>query len=124
MTGTIASIQNRAVQRRITRLCHLTPSRNLGHIAVDPRGILALQHLEKDEKSVFNPTDLARLDGYLDHVCCSIQYPNAWYFRKARNKEQLFPDWGRTADQSSLPVASQYEILSSQCGSYAWKVGQ
>ena len=93
MTGTIASIQNRAVQRRITRLCHLTPSRNLGHIAVDPRGILALQHLEKDEKSVFNPTDLARLDGYLDHVCCSIQYPNAWYFRKARNKEQLFPDW-------------------------------
>ena len=42
--------------------------------------------------AIFNPTDSERLDGFLDHVCCSIQYPNAWYFRRARNQERLFKD--------------------------------
>ena len=93
MSETISSIRDGAARRGITRLCHFTPSRNLGHIAEDPRGILASRHLAKDEKAVFNPTDLARLDGYPDHVCCSIQYPNAWYFKTARNKERLFHDW-------------------------------
>ena len=93
MTATISSIQ-RAVRRRgITRLCHFTPSRNLAHIAEDPSGILASQHLKEDEKAVFNPTDLERFDGYPDHVCCSIQYPNAWYFSCARGQERLFLDW-------------------------------
>ena len=93
MTGTIPSIQEGAGRRGITRLCHFTPSRNLAHIAEDPAGILASQHLVEDEKAVFNPTDLERLDGYPDHVCCSIQYPNAWYFRNARRQERLFVDW-------------------------------
>ena len=93
MTGTVTSIQASAMRRGITRLCHFTPSRNLGHISVDPRGILASQYLGEHEKSVLNPTDLKRLDGYLDHVCCSIQYPNAWYFRTARGQERLFRDW-------------------------------
>ena len=31
--------------------------------------------------------------GYPDHVCCSIQYPNAWYFKRAREIETLFRDW-------------------------------
>ena len=93
MTNAIDSIQASAAHRGITRLCHFTPSRNLGHIAQDPRGILASRYLAEDEKAVFNPTDLARLDGHPDHVCCSVQYPNAWYFRTARNQEQLFPDW-------------------------------
>ena len=89
----IASIRNKATRRGITRLCHFTPSRNLGHIAEDPRGILASRHLAEDQKAVFNPTDSARLDGFPDHVCCSIQYPNAWYFRRARAQERLFKDW-------------------------------
>ena len=93
MTETIASIRASAVHRGITRLCHFTPSRNLGHIAEDPWGILASQHLAEDEKAVLNPTDLMRLDGHPDHVCCSIQYPNAWYFRTARGQERLFRDW-------------------------------
>ena len=46
-----------------------------------------------DEAKIFNPTDKERLDGYPDHVCCSIQYPNAWYFINARGEERLFPDW-------------------------------
>lgn len=93
MTEMIASIRTESLRRRITRLCHFTPSRNLGHIADDPRGILASRYLAEDEKTVFNPTDLRRLDGFPDHVCCSIQYPNAWYFRRARAQERLFEDW-------------------------------
>ncbi len=93
MTETIASIRHEAKRRGITRLCHFTPSRNLGHIAEDPRGILASQYLREDEKAVFNPTDSERLDGHSNHVCCSIQYPNAWYFRIARIQERLFRDW-------------------------------
>lgn len=86
-------IRARANRRGITRLCHFTPSRNLAHIASDPRGILASRHLQDDEATVFNPTDKARLDRHTDHVCCSIQYPNAWYFRTARKNERLFLDW-------------------------------
>ena len=93
MSGTTGSIRGSAARRGITRLCHFTPSRNLGHIAADLQGILASRHLGDDEKAIFNPTDLERLDGYPDHVCCSIQYPNAWYFKKARGQERLFRDW-------------------------------
>ena len=93
MAKIIEPIAAESTKRGITRLCHFTPSRNLGHIASDPRGLLASCHLEEDEKAVFNPTDSARLDGYPNHLCCSIQYPNAWYFRKARKNESLFRDW-------------------------------
>lgn len=89
----IDAIRDRANERGITRLCHFTPSRNLAHIASDPTGILSAVHLEADERRVFNPTDPERFDGFPDHVCCSIQYPNAWYFSKARRKDRLFPDW-------------------------------
>ena len=86
-------IRKEASRRGITRLCHFTPSRNLSHIAQDPRGVLASSLLSDDEKTVFNPTDKERLDGYTESVCCSIQYPNAWYFRTARDREDLFRDW-------------------------------
>ncbi len=89
----IAAIRDRANERGITRLCHFTPSRNLGHIATGRTGVLSAARLNGDERSVFNPTDRERLDGFPDHVCCSVQYPNAWYFRKARGKDRLFPDW-------------------------------
>ena len=93
MTGTIVSIKTAVKRRGITRLCHFTPSRNLAHIATDSKGILASKYLEQEEKAIFNPTDIERFDGFPDHVCCSIQYPNAWYFKKARSKEPLFSDW-------------------------------
>ena len=93
MTETISHLRESVERRSITRLCHFTPSRNLGHIVNDPRGILASKHLNDDETALFNPTDKQRLDGHPDHVCCSIQYPNAWYFRTARGNEKLFPDW-------------------------------
>lgn len=87
------AIREAAMQRSITRLCHFTPSRNLVHIATDPQGLLASKHLSDDEKAVFNPTDVNRFDGFSDHVCCSIEYPNAWYFRKARGQDRVFRDW-------------------------------
>lgn len=88
-----AAIRAKVVARKITRLCHFTPSRNLVHIATDPHGVLSAARLREDEKAVFNATDLLRLDGFPDHVCCSVQYPNAWYFRRARKNESLFADW-------------------------------
>ena len=93
MAKTVAPIKTEAERRGITRLCHFTPSRNFAHIASDPRGLLASSHLQDDEKRVLNPTDRQRLDARPDHISCSIQYPNAWYFRTARGKEMLFPDW-------------------------------
>jgi len=86
-------IRTIALHRGITRLCHFTPSRNLVHIVTDTVGVLAASHLTSTERAVFNPTDLERMDGYKDHICCSIQYPNAWYFKKARAKDRLFRDW-------------------------------
>lgn len=93
MTETTTLIRAEATRRGIMRLCHFTPSRNLGHIAADKEGVLASCHLKENEKSILNPTDVRRLDGYLDHVSCSVQYPNAWYFRTARSREPLFLDW-------------------------------
>lgn len=87
------SIRTNAKKRGITRLCHFTPSRNLVHIASGRQGILASRHLSEDRAEIFNPTDIERWDGFPDHVCCSIQYPNAWYFSKARLNETLFRDW-------------------------------
>lgn len=88
-----AAIRAKARMRGISRLCHFTPSRNLVHIATDPIGILSSARLREDEKAVLNATDVQRLDGFPDHVCCSVQYPNAWYFRKARDDKSLFADW-------------------------------
>lgn len=86
-------IRRDASRRGITRLCHFSPSRNLAHILSGRQGILASRHLNADETAILNPTDKLRWDGYRDHVCCSIQCPNAWYLSKARQDETLFKDW-------------------------------
>ena len=86
-------IRRDASRRGITRLCHFSPSRNLAHILSGRQGILASRHFNDDEAAIYNPTDKLRLDGYRDHVNCSIQYPNAWYFSTARQDETLFKDW-------------------------------
>ncbi len=79
--------------RGISRLCHFTPSRNFGHIIATGGGILSTKALKDDERAVYNQTDLQRLDAHPDHICCSIEYPNAWYLDRAREKERLFKDW-------------------------------
>ena len=87
------TIRAEALRRGITRLCHFTPSRNLAHIANDDIGVLSTKKLKQAERALFNPTDLKRFDRHEDHVCCSIQYPNAWYFDRAQANEPLFRDW-------------------------------
>jgi hypothetical protein len=87
----------REVERRgITRLCHLTPSRNLVHI-VTGDGLLSTAQLSESERRVFNQQDLERLDEHPDHISCSIEFPNVWYLRQrrreARGADRLFPDW-------------------------------
>lgn len=89
----IDSIEREARRRGITRLCHFTPSRNLIQILTGETGILATKKLKENERSAFTQTDLERLDRHEGYICCSIEYPNAWYFDKARSKDVLFKDW-------------------------------
>jgi hypothetical protein len=89
----MSEIRSEAETRGITRLCHFTPSRNLVHIASGGVGLMATQTLNSDERNAFTPTDLARLDGFPEHICCSIEYPNTWYLDKARVKDAVFRDW-------------------------------
>jgi len=86
-------IQKECIRRGISRLCHFTPSRKLSHIIAGQTGILATSHLEKSERQVFDAIDLQRYDGHKSHVCCSIEYPNVWFFSCARASEQIFKDW-------------------------------
>ena len=89
-------VQREAEQRGVTRLCHLTPVRNLVHIATGD-GLRSAAQLSESERQVLNQQDLARLDQHPDHISCSIEFPNAWYLRQrrraARGTDLLFPDW-------------------------------
>jgi hypothetical protein len=87
------SIEQQVVQRGITRLCHFTESRNLAYMHDGPDAVLSTAELIKTQRATFNPTDRQRFDGQVDKICCSIEYPNVWYFEKARNKELIYPDW-------------------------------
>jgi hypothetical protein len=86
-------IEKEAHLRGITRLCHFTQARNLAHIAAHPDGIKSTKALRADQSACFTATDKQRIDGYTDHICCSVEYPNAWYLSKAQPLEVLFKDW-------------------------------
>lgn len=95
MTTGSAALAERLRLHKITRLCHLTPSRNLVHIACEG-GISSTGLLESEEGAVFTPQDRLRLDQRRSHISCSIQYPNAWYFRQKKNpggEAGIFKDW-------------------------------
>ncbi len=87
------SIQTVVRSREITRLCHFTPARNLVHIASNQDGVKSSNALRGEQAACFTATDLLRFDGYTDHICCSVEYPNAWYLSKAEANEALFKDW-------------------------------
>lgn len=99
MAGTAAvaeHIQAEVEGLGISRLCHLTPFRNLLHIATG-NGLLSVSDLRADERAVFDQQDLARYDNHPEHISCSIEYPNVWYLRQRRLSatplQRLFPDW-------------------------------
>lgn len=89
----IYEIQKKCIERGITRLCHFTPSRKLSHILAGGKGILSSACLEREEQDIYEPTDIKRLDGQKSHICCSIEYPNLWYYDKVKNKDELFKEW-------------------------------
>jgi len=85
-------IQQECITRGITRLCHFTQSRNLAHIFDDTFGLCSTRTLQAHDMP-HNPTDPDRYDGRDDLVCCSIEYPNTYYFVKVREHDRLFKDW-------------------------------
>lgn len=85
-------IRKQVVRRKITRLCHFTQSRNLRRILKSRSGLLSTELLRDLEKK-FIPTDTKRLDRHADHVCCSVQYPNSWYLRRATERDNRTGDW-------------------------------
>lgn len=78
--------------RGVTRLCHFTKFQNLTHIITSADGILASSSIRQDTKNV---NDTARYDGELDFVCCSVQYPNSWFLKRAmqNNLDVIFGEW-------------------------------
>ncbi len=92
----IYEIKGEVEQRGITRICHFTPSRNLVHIASGQTGILATKELRGDRERVFTLTDGRRLDGHLECISCSVEYPNLWYLDRTRQAEKTFEDWAIT----------------------------
>lgn len=88
----MTSIQQECHRRGITRLCHFTQSRNMAHIFDDPYGLYSTRTLKANDMP-HNPTDPDRYDKRDDLVCCSIEYPNTYYFKKVRDHDRLFRDW-------------------------------
>ncbi|MDO9493272.1 DUF4433 domain-containing protein [Acetobacterium sp.] len=78
--------------RGVTRFCHFTKFQSLTHIITSIDGVMASSSIRQDTKNV---TDTARYDGELDYVCCSVQYPNSWFLKKAiqNNHDKIFKDW-------------------------------
>jgi hypothetical protein len=93
----VEAIRAEAERREISRLAHFTPVRNLVHIVNSDEGLKSTKTMAEEERAEFNQQDLQRLDRYPDHISCTIEYPNAYYYRnkrsEARGEERLFPDW-------------------------------
>jgi hypothetical protein len=79
---------------KLARLAHFTPARNLPHILRDGQ-LRSVADLAEDVRACYTATDLKRLDGRRDRVCCSLQYPNGFYFGIAKHNaaSQNYPDW-------------------------------
>lgn len=80
------------INRGVTRLCHFTKFSSLTQIITSDDGILASDYIRSDVKAV---TDADRYDGAPDHISCTVEYPNSWYFKVAeqKNADKIFRDW-------------------------------
>jgi hypothetical protein len=78
--------------RGATRLCHFTKVQSLTHILLNEDGILATEFIPNDIKQ---QNDLNRMDNAEDYVSCSLQYPNCWYWEKAKKRDAdiIFKEW-------------------------------
>jgi hypothetical protein len=78
----------------LARLTHFTPARNLSHI-IDDGYLRSVADLSEDVRACYRQTDLQRLDGHPDKICCSLQYPNVYYLDIAKRRPDAinYPDW-------------------------------
>jgi len=78
--------------RNATRLCHFTKVKSLTHILRDDLGIRSTDLINPGVKQ---QNDKERLDNATDYVCCSLQYPNSWYWRQAKGRDvdKVFQEW-------------------------------
>lgn len=76
-----------------TRIVHFTPASNLWGMFRD-RMVRTAEDLEAHSDS-YSITDPDRVDSHSGHTCCSFEYPNVYYLRKAKAKAPLvnYPDW-------------------------------
>jgi hypothetical protein len=86
-------IKDETLRRGISRLCHFTQSRKLSHILSDLDGVWSTSKLQEKAPDLLDQTDKIRLDGHLEHICCSVEYPNTWYLSKIRDNDPVFKDW-------------------------------
>lgn len=115
--GGLDSIREEAEFRGIRRLCHFTDSANLARILSSGQGIRSTAYLRKDGLASLVTADQWRWDGHLDHVCLSVQFPNAWCFRSIRAERRyshgvvLFvePDYLWKPDTKFCPVNAARE---------------
>lgn len=78
----------------VTRIVHFTPVMNLLPIFRD--GLLrSSKDLAENAPTQFSPTDRARYDAHPDYLCCSFEYPNAYYQDFASKKAEFanYPAW-------------------------------
>ncbi len=87
-----SQIVEHAERLGIRRLCHFTSARNLQYMLKSGQ-ILDRATLDRLADQSANPTDSERFDGHRDKVCCSIEYPNAYYLDVVSKKDPLFLDW-------------------------------
>lgn len=80
------------LSRGATRLCHFTKVKSLTHILTIESGIRATEFIPKD---IRQQNDTERYDNATDYVSCSLQYPNCWYWKKAkgRDTDAIFKEW-------------------------------
>ena len=71
-----SDILDHVARRDITRLVHFTRAESLKEIIQDQE-IASIWRLRCRNRTVAT-NDLKRLDGHLDYVCCSVEYPNVY----------------------------------------------
>ena len=82
--GYIPEIQEQVRTRQIARLVHFTRIKSLEGIIGDRRIESTRRLLARGRMTERN--DAKRLDGYLDFVCCSFEYPNVYLLHKYRQR--------------------------------------
>jgi len=87
----MSDIATEVERREVTRLCHFTHLSSLAQIVTD-EAILAAEFLVgKHPEAIRN--DQYRLDGHLDYVSCSVQFPNLWVLDAYRNSRLRSDEW-------------------------------